>query len=227
MSYNDVDAVKEAITEQTAAILVEPIQGEGGVNLPDDDYLARLSDFCQESGILLLLDEIQTGFGRTGKWFAFMHDERVKPDMICMAKGLGGGFPIGAVALGPRLPQFHTGDHGSTFGGNPLACAAALAAIQVLEEERLPERSAEMGAYFLQQLLTLDSPKIRQIRGKGLIIGIELKTKVQKYLKALQEEHKIVVMVCGATVLRLVPPLIVEKTHIDRTVDALQKLLKG
>ncbi|MBD3306813.1 aminotransferase class III-fold pyridoxal phosphate-dependent enzyme, partial [candidate division KSB3 bacterium] len=130
--YNDVEAVKEAITDQTAAILVEPIQGEGGVNVPDDDYLAQLSDRCQESGVLLLLDEIQTGFGRTGHWFAFRHDNRIKPDMVCMAKGMGGGVPIGCVAVGPRIPALKSGDHGSTFGGNPLACASALAAIQVI-----------------------------------------------------------------------------------------------
>jgi len=224
--YNDVEAVKEAITAQTAAILVEPVQGEGGVFVPDEEYLAQLSDLCQECGVLLLLDEIQTGFGRTGKWFAFLHDERVKPDMVCMAKGLGGGFPIGAVALGPRLPQFQSGDHGSTFGGNPLACAAALAVIQAIEEEGLLDRSAEMGAYLLERLQTIHSPLIREIRGKGLMAGIELKAKAQKYLKALQTDYKIVVMICGTTVLRLVPPLIVEKAHIDRTVEALRKLLE-
>ncbi len=223
--YNDVEAVRQAVTDQTAAILVEPVQGEGGVFVPDDDYLAQLSDFCQETGILLLLDEIQTGFGRTGKWFAFMHDERVKPDIVCMAKGLGGGFPIGAVALSPRIPKFRPGDHGSTFGGNPLACAAALAALQSIEEEKLLENSAEMGAYLLEQLQTIDSPIIRTIRGKGLMVGIELKTKVQKYLKALQIEQRIIVMVCGATVLRLVPPLIVTKEHIDRTVEAIRSVL--
>ena len=223
--YNDVEAVKEAITDQTAAILVEPVQGEGGVNVPDADYLAQLSEICQETGILLLFDEIQTGFGRTGKWFAFMHDERVKPDIVCMAKGLGGGFPIGAAALGPRIPQFHSGDHGSTFGGNPLASAAALAALQTIEEEKLVENSAKMGEYFLKQLQTIDSPKIREIRGKGLIIGIEFKTKVQKYLKALQQDHRVVVMVCGATVIRLVPPLIVQKEHIDRAVEAIRAVL--
>ncbi|MDY0091169.1 MAG: acetylornithine/succinylornithine family transaminase [Candidatus Vecturithrix sp.] len=224
--YNDVEAVKESLTENTAAILVEPIQGEGGVFVPDENYLAQLSDVCQECGVLLLVDEIQTGFGRTGQWFAFLHDKRVKPDMVCMAKGLGSGFPIGAVAVGPRLPQFHPGDHGSTFGGNPLACAAALATIQVIEEENLIDHSAEMGTYLLEQLRTIHSPLIREIRGKGLMAGIELKTKAQKYLKALQTDHKIVAMVCGTTVLRLVPPLIIEKSHIDRTVEALRVLLE-
>lgn len=223
--YNDVEAVKEAVTDQTAAILVEPVQGEGGVFVPDDDYLVQLSDFCQETGILLLLDEIQTGFGRTGRWFAFMHDDRIKPDIVSIAKGLGGGFPIGATAVGPRIPKFKSGDHGSTFGGNPLACAAALAAIQTIEEENLIENSAKMGAYLLEQVRTIDAPIIRNIRGKGLMVGIELKTKVQKYLKALQMEHKVIVMVCGATVLRFLPPLIVQKEHIDHTVEALRAVL--
>ncbi len=223
--YNDVRAVKDAITDQTAAIVVEPVQGEGGVFTPDDEYLAQLSRICQDSGVLLMLDEIQTGFGRTGRWFAFLHDERVKPDIVCMAKGLGGGFPIGATAVGPRIPQFKTGVHGSTFGGNPLACAAALAAIQTIEEEGLVQHSAEMGAYLLERLQTIESPKIRAIRGKGLMVGVELKTKVQKYLKTLQMDHKIIVMVCGSTVLRLVPPLIVQKEHIDRTVEALLAVL--
>ena len=168
---------------------------------------------------LLVIDEVQTGFGRTGRWFASEHMEIV-PDIMSLGKAIAGGYPMGAVALGSRIGQLSKGTHGSTFGGNPLACAASLAAISAYEEEGLIERSAELGAYLLNSLKTLKSPLVREIRGLGLMVGIELKTRVTPVLRALMARG-VLALPAGPTVLRLLPPLVITREELDQAVEAI------
>jgi acetylornithine/succinyldiaminopimelate/putrescine aminotransferase len=173
---------------------------------------------------LLVVDEVQTGFGRTGRMFACDH-HALGPDLLCLGKALGGGLPMGAVALGPRVARLTPGIHGSTFGGNPLACAAALASLEVLEEEELPARALAHGEHLLTRLRALDSPAVREVRGLGLMIGIELKTRVTPYLEALLERG-ILALPAGATVLRLLPPLNTPLSDLDEALDVLAELLR-
>ncbi|GAC1428605.1 MAG: hypothetical protein NVSMB65_01870 [Chloroflexota bacterium] len=174
-------------------------------------------------GALLIVDEVQTGFGRTGRMWACEHDE-VTPDILCMAKSMAGGLPMGAVAIGPRVGEIPGGTHGSTFGGNPLACAAALATLRVIADERLVERAAEHGAYLLERLNALQAPVVREVRGQGLIVGLELKEKVQPFLQALLARG-VLALPAGPTVLRLLPPLVITREQIDRVLDALRDVL--
>lgn len=226
--YNDLEAVKKAINANTVGILVEPIQGEAGVNVPDDGFLKGLEKICRENNVLLACDEIQTGFCRTGKLFAFMH-EGVDPDLIIMGKALGGGvFPVSAVAANEKiLGVFKPGTHGSTFGGNPLGCAVAMAAIDVLVEENLSERSAELGAYFMEQLRGLKSDKVRLVRGKGLLIGLVLKESAGKariYTSKLKELG----VLCKEThdwIIRFAPPLIITREEIDLAMEQIRKVI--
>ena len=221
--YNDIAALEAAVNDQTAAVILEPVQGEGGVYPADDAYLEAARRICTERGALLIVDEIQTGFGRTGKLFAVLHSG-VTPDILCCAKAIAGGLPMGAVLIAQSVKNLVPGVHGSTFGGNPLSCATALAALTVIEEEDLPKQSAEKGAYLKEKLQEINSPLIREVRGKGLMIGIELKVKVQPYIKALQE-RKILALNAGLTVIRLLPPLVITYTQIDHLVEEITTVL--
>jgi acetylornithine/LysW-gamma-L-lysine aminotransferase len=221
--YNNIEALEKAITDQTAAFIIEVVQGEGGVYVADPAYVQAARRICDEHGTLLIVDEVQSGFGRTGKWFAVQHTG-VTPDLLCCAKSLAGGVPMGAVLIGPAVKNLVPGVHGSTFGGNPLSCAAAVASLTAIEEEDLPNQAAEKGAYLMQKLRQIDSPLIREIRGQGLMIGIELKQKVQSHLKILQERH-ILALNAGLTVIRLLPPLVITYPQIDHLVNVLTEIL--
>ena len=224
--YGDVAALRAAITPNTCAFLVEPIQGESGIVIPLAGFLKEAAAICKENRVLLVVDEIQSGLGRTGKLFAYMH-EGIRPDAIIVGKALSGGFyPVSAVLASKEvLGVFHPGDHGSTFGGNPLACAVARAALRVLVEEKLPERSAELGAYFLEQLRTLRSPDLKEVRGRGLWIGIELHSKARPYCEALKEEG----ILCKEThdrVIRIAPPLVITREEIDWAFERIRKVIE-
>jgi ornithine--oxo-acid transaminase len=224
--FDDVDALRRAITPNTCAFLVEPIQGEAGILLPRGGYLKKCEELCRKNNVLFVLDEIQSGLGRTGKLFAYMH-ENVVPDMVIVGKALSGGYyPVSAV-LSQRevLGVFDPGDHGSTFGGNPLACAIARAALQVLTEEKLVERSAELGDYFLGKLKTLHAPHIVEVRGRGLWIGIELTGTARPYCERLKDEG----ILCKEThdrVIRVAPPLVIDRDEIDWAFERFKKVLQ-
>jgi len=224
MSYNNIEALDKAVTEKTAAVILEAVQGEGGIYPASAEYLQAAQRICHERGALFIVDEVQSGFGRTGKMFAFQHSG-VIPDMVCCAKSLAGGVPMGATLIGERVQQIVAGAHGSTFGGNPLSCAAALAALAAIEEEDLVAQAAEKGEYFMEKLKVIRSPLIREVRGLGLMIGVELKQKVAPYLKALQD-RRILVLNAGMTVIRFLPPLVITYEQLDRVVAALDDALK-
>jgi ornithine--oxo-acid transaminase len=224
--FGDARALAEAITPNTCAFLVEPIQGEAGILIPPTGFLWEASAICRRHTVLLVADEIQSGLGRTGKLFAYMH-EGIRPDILIIGKALGGGFyPISAMlAAREILEVFKPGDHGSTFGGNPLACAVARAALRVIVEEKLPERSAELGTYFLCLLRTLRNPDIREVRGKGLWIGIELQAAARPYCEALKNAG----ILCKEThdrVIRIAPPLIIRRDEIDWAFERLQRVFE-
>jgi acetylornithine/LysW-gamma-L-lysine aminotransferase len=221
--YDDIEAAREAITEETAAVVVESLKGEGGVHPASHEYLQALREICTETGALLIVDEILTGFGRTGRCFGFEH-AGIVPAIVAMAKGIAGGLPMGAVAWRGTLGQLAGGTHGSTFGGNPLACAAAIAAITTLRDENLIQQSAEKGAWLIEQLLALELEQVREIRGRGLMIGLELKGRVTPVLQTLQDEG-ILALPAGATVLRLLPPLIITQDEMQQIVDAIGRIL--
>ena len=223
VAYNNIEALEKAITEQTAAFILEVVQGEGGVYVADPAYVQAARRICDERGALLIVDEVQSGFGRTGKMFAIMHSG-VTPDLLCCAKSLAGGVPMGAVLIGPAVKNLVPGIHGSTFGGNPLSCAAAVAALTAIQEENLAGQAAEKGVYLKEKLQAINSPLIREVRGQGLMVGIELKQKVQPYLKALQERH-ILALNAGLTTIRLLPPLVITKPQLDHLVDVLTEVL--
>jgi acetylornithine/N-succinyldiaminopimelate aminotransferase len=228
--FGNLEAVEVVMSEQIAAVLVEPIQGEGGVRVPPDDFLPGLRDMCNEHGALLICDEIQTGLGRTGKWFACEH-WGVEPDIISMAKALGGGFPVGC--FGARrevMGSFSPGDHASTFGGNPLACAAGIATIKTLRRLKLPQRAAKLGEYFLQRLKELKEKHdcIKEVRGKGLLLGMELESKeLAEEIVTKARERGFLINLTAESVLRFTPPLIVERYHISNLVEALDLILGG
>jgi len=221
--YNNLEKLDAAIDENTAAVILEAVQGEGGVHPGDAEYLLGAQELCRERGALLIMDEIQTGFGRTGKMFAVDHYD-LSPDIMTVAKSMAGGFPMGATLLGERVIELNKGIHGSTFGGNPLAAAASLAALNALVDEKLPERAAELGAYLVEELKKIESPIIRTVRGMGLMVGIEIKNKVAPYLRALTERG-VLALPAGMTVLRLLPPLVIEKEQLDEVVAILKEVL--
>jgi acetylornithine/LysW-gamma-L-lysine aminotransferase len=223
VAYNNVEALDKAVNEETAAVILEVVQGEGGVYPATMEYIQAARRICDERGALLIVDEIQTGFGRTGKMFAIQHFG-VMPDMLTCAKSLAGGVPMGAVLIGSKVQNLVPGVHGSTFGGNPLSCAAANAALDVIIGEDLPGQAAAKGAYLMDKLKEINSPNIREVRGLGLMIGIEMKQKVTGYIKALQEK-KVIALNAGMTVIRLLPPLVITYEQIDRVVDALTEVL--
>ncbi len=219
---NKIDKLAAAVDEHTAAVMLELVQGEGGVNIAEREYIAAVRKLCTERGALLIIDEIQTGFGRTGKLFACEHYD-LQPDMMTLAKAIAGGVPMGALLLSERV-QVEPGMHGTTFGGNPMACAGALATLSVLETAALPQRAEEMGAYFEQRLMEKPLAQVRSVRRLGLMIGLELKGKVQPVLAALLERG-VIALPAGATVLRLLPPLVINKAQLDEVVAHLQALL--
>lgn len=224
---DNLEKVEEAITEKTAAILVEPIRGEGGVRLPPEGFLKGLRDICDEKKVMLIFDEVQTGFGRTGKVFACEHWS-VIPDVLCLAKSVAGGLPMGVtIAKEDVMASFRVGEHTSTFSGNPLICAAACAAIEVLIEAKLPERAATLGKYFKGQLENLQARHgiIREVRGLGLMLGVELRFDVLNVLmKSL--ENGVIILDAGKNVLRFLPPLVIEKVQIDKVISILDMVLE-
>lgn len=224
--FGDARALREAITPNTCAFLVEPIQGEAGIVIPPEGFLRESAEICRKNNVLLMADEIQSGLGRTGKLFAYMH-ERITPDVLIVGKALAGGFyPVSAVLASREiLGVYNPGDHGSTFGGNPMGCAIARTALRVLIEERMVERSAELGAYFLTLLQTLRSSDVKEVRGKGLWIGIELRSPARPYCEALKEEG----ILCKEThdrVIRIAPPLIIRRQEIDWAFEQIAKVIQ-
>jgi acetylornithine/LysW-gamma-L-lysine aminotransferase len=221
--YNDLESMAETIDDHTAAVLVEVVQGEGGVYVGDPAYFEGLRRLCDQRGALLIFDEVQTGFGRTGKMFAAQHLS-VLPDIMALGKGLGGGLPMGAAIWSETLGTLKSGSHGSTFGGNPLACAASRAVIQVMAEEDLPGRAARLGEWLMRELQAIDSAQIREVRGLGLMIGVQLRSRVNPALKTLSEEG-IWALPAGPTVLRLLPPLIISETDLQTVVSKISGVL--
>ncbi len=220
--YNNVDAVDSILIENAnvAAMLVEPIQGEGGIIIPDEGYLRMLRELCDKHEILLMLDEVQTGNGRTGKWFCFQY-ENIQPDVVATAKGLGNGIPIGACLAKQYVAELFTpGSHGSTFGGNPLACRASLATLETIESENLCENAAQLGAHMINSFRKKFSTSkyVKEVRGRGLMIGIELTIPCSQ-LVDICLKHKLLVNVTADSVIRLLPPLILEKAHADTIVE--------
>ncbi|MEE0939337.1 acetylornithine transaminase [Methanobrevibacter sp.] len=222
--YNDIEAIKEAITENTAAIIVEPIQGEGGINVPDIEYLKEIEKICHEKDIVFIVDEVQTGFGRCGTLFAHELFD-VKPDIMTMAKGIGGGVPMGGILATEKVAEaFVPGDHGTTFGGGPLVCAAANAVLDTIIDENILDNVNEVGNYFISELKKLDKDIIADVRGKGLMVGIELTKPGAEYVDKLREAGFLINCTAG-NVLRFVPPLIITKEEIDEFVKALDEIL--
>ncbi|MHB1294877.1 MAG: aspartate aminotransferase family protein [Anaerolineae bacterium] len=223
VAYNDLSALAAAVDERTAAVILEVIQGEGGVNPGTTEFLLGARELCDRAGALLIVDEVQTGFGRTGRLFACQHHD-LRPDILCVAKGIAGGVPMGAVLFGASVTNIKPGVHGSTFGGNPLACAAALAAIDVIESEGLPEQAARKGEWVRARLAGLPGRQVREVRGQGLMIGIELRDRVTPVLRALMEEG-VLALPAGNTVLRLLPPLVIADEDLAAACDAVEKVL--
>lgn len=225
--YGDADALRMAITPNTCAFLVEPIQGEAGIIIPPQGYLREAASVCRGNRVLIMCDEIQSGLGRTGALFAYMH-EAITPDVVIVGKALSGGFyPVSAVLASKEvLGVFNPGDHGSTFGGNPLACAVARTALRVLVDEQMVQRSATLGRYFLEQLQAIQNRDIKEIRGKGLWIGIELYTAARPYCEALKEQG----VLCKEThdrVIRIAPPLTISREEIDWAIERIRKVIEA
>ena len=220
--FNNPDKLRKAVGADTAAVILEPVQGEGGIRPASAEFLRAAREVCDETGALLVFDEIQTGFCRTGRMFAC---ERygVVPDMLCLAKAIAGGVPLGAVLADERI-QLPPGKHGTTFGGNPLACAAALAAIGFMQEERLHERAQVLGARFRERFEAARLDRVRALRQIGLMIGVELKERCRPYIEALAAEG-VPTLPAGTTVIRMLPPLVITEGQIDEVVDALARVL--
>lgn len=223
--YGDIEALKASITPNTAGFLFEPIQGEAGINIPPTGFIKEAFDLCKANNILFVADEIQAGLGRSGKLFA-CDWEGVIPDMYILGKALGGGvFPISCVVANRDvLGVFNPGSHGSTFGGNPLACAVSLASLEVIEEEKLIERSLELGTYFMEQLKEINNPVIKEIRGRGLFIGVELTEPARGYCEKLKEQG----LLCKEThdtVIRFAPPLVITKAELDWAIERIKQVL--
>ncbi len=227
VDYNDLASLEAAMDDDVCCVLLEPIQGEGGVRVPDEGYLKGVRELCDKHDALLIFDEIQTGVARTGKWFGYMHSG-VKPDVMTFAKGIGGGFPVSGFCVTERLAHvFKPGDHGGTFGGNPLACAAICATLTTLKSEGLVERTAEKGEYFMDELRKVAAKyptKVKEVRGKGLLIGIELTAAGAPVVQHCLQ-HGVVVNCTAGNVIRLAPPLIITKEEIDTIVKAIDGAL--
>lgn len=223
ISYNKVEDLKAAVSEKTAAVILELVQGEGGVYPIDPKFLKAARTICDAAGALLIVDEVQTGVGRTGAFLASHHFE-TSPDMICMAKSIAGGMPMGAVLINEKLGKLPKAVHGSTFGGNPLACALGLETINIVEAEGLCQNTVELGVYFIDALKQIDSPLIREVRGMGLMVGVELKTKVAPVIREMQALG-VLVLPAGMTVVRFLPPLVIKKIQIDKVVEVFKQVL--
>ena len=226
--FGDIEALRAAINSNTVAFLVEPIQGEGGIIIPPEGYLKAAQKLCAENNVLLIADEIQTGLGRTGKLFASDHED-VKPDMVILGKALSGGaYPVSVVLSSAEiLGVFNPGDHGSTYGGNPLGCAVAQTALEVLVEEKMIENSAKLGDYFQDKLRAIPSPHVKEVRGKGLLVGVELKPEAgggRKFCEALQERG-VLAKTAHANVIRFAPPLIISKEDLDWALEIIEDVL--
>ena len=226
--YGDARAIEKAITPNTAAVMLEPIQGEGGVIMPPDGYLKQVAEICKKNNVLLMADEIQTGLARTGKLFACEYED-VRPDVMIVGKAMAGGFyPVSAILADTALlGLFKPGEHGSTFGGNPLAAAVARAALRVIREERLAERSQQLGEYFMEQLSEIPSPHVKEVRGRGLLIGVELKKSAggaRRFCEALQEKG-ILAKETHENVIRFAPPLVIDKETIDWALPSIRDVL--
>ncbi len=225
VAFNDMDAVKAAAGKDTAAVIIEPVQGEGGINVADHDFMAALDDFCKNEDIVLIFDEVQCGMGRTGKLFAKEHFG-VQPDILTLAKALGGGVPVGAILSNEKVSAaISPGDHGTTFGGNPLACAAALAVLDALEKEDLPKQAAEKGNWLRQKIHNLNMPDITEIRGLGLMTGVVFKFDT-KPLVIQMLKNGVLSNATAGNVLRLVPPLNISYSELEELLDVLVRSLK-
>jgi acetylornithine/LysW-gamma-L-lysine aminotransferase len=221
--YNNIAKLEAALGDDTAAVLLEPVQGEGGVRVGRKQYFEEVRDLCDANNVLLIMDEVQTGFGRTGTLFAC--EQFAVPDILCLAKAIAGGLPMGAVLCSEKI-KVPVKSHTSTFGGNPTTCAAALASLNVIETEGLVENAKILGEYFLGELRQIESKKVREVRGLGLMIGIELKEKAGPYVQKLMEQS-VIALLAGATVIRLLPPLVISKKEIDTVVSALKDILSN
>jgi ornithine--oxo-acid transaminase len=223
--YGDAEALEKAIRPNTAAVMLEPIQGEGGVIIPPAGYLKRVAEICRKNHVLFMADEIQTGLGRTGKLFASLYED-VRPDVTIIGKALAGGFyPVSAVLADKEiLGLFQPGEHGSTFGGNPLGAAVARAALKVIRDENLVERSHTLGEYFMEQLAEIPSPHVKEVRGKGLLIGVELKSSARRFCEALQQKG-ILAKETHDSVIRFAPPLIIDRETIDWALPSIREVL--
>ena len=225
VAYDDIDALGAAVDERTSAIILEPIQGEGGIYAPSDDYLPAVAEIARRSGALLILDEIQTAF-RTGTLFA-CEQSGVVPDILCVSKGIANGFPLAVTLVTEEVAaKIPAGSHGSTFGGNPLACAAGEATLRALREEDRFAQATRVGTYFLERLRGLNHPKIRDVRGRGLMIGVELRERATKHLRGLQERG-VICLSAGATTLRFLPPMLLTEEDVDRAVPIIGAALTG
>jgi acetylornithine/LysW-gamma-L-lysine aminotransferase len=216
--------MEQAIDDQTAAVILEVVQGEGGVIPGDGEYLRGVQALCHEWGALFIVDEVQTGFGRTGRMFAAEYYS-LKPDLMCLAKGIAGGLPMGAVLIGPRLGDLPKKAHGTTFGGNPLACAAALAAIHFIESEELPQRAAGLGAKLLAGLKAIPSPAVREVRGLGLMVAVELKSSAAPFLETLAARG-VLALSAGSNVIRFLPPLVISEVDVETVVNRVGDVLQ-
>ena len=227
VDFNDLAAIQAATTKLTCAIMLEPIQGEGGVNMPDDDYLKKVRDWCDEKGLLLILDEVQTGIGRTGSLYAYQQ-YGIEPDIMTLAKGLGGGVPIGAFLAKEQACVFKLGEHGTTFGGNPLICAAAFDVLSYIIEKKIPDHAARMGQYLCSGLRELAGKYavIKEVRGKGLLVAVQFNREIAAEVVSSCLERGIIINKAKADVIRFIPPLIVKKAEIDRAIDVLGEVLK-
>ena len=224
-SHGNIETVKELINENTVAIFCELIQGEGGIHLVPDDFPKALRELCDENDLILVIDEVQTGFGRTGKMFSFEH-YNIVPDILCVAKAIAGGLPMGATIASEDLyNKFQNGEHGTTYGGNPIVCAAANAVIDIIREERLIENSATQGEKILKDLNNLaeESRFIRTVRGKGLMIGVEYRKKVKELIQKA-EKMQVLFLNAGLTVIRLVPPLVINDSQVEKVLDVMHKI---
>ena len=226
VEFNSVEAIKKATTESTCAVMLEPIQGESGVNLPDEDYLPRVRRWCDEAGILLILDEIQTGLGRTGTLFAY-EQYSVEPDVMTLAKGLANGIPIGAILAKEKASVFTSGEHGSTFGGNPLACAAACATLKFIIDNDVPAAAKQVGQYFIGKLESLRRKYsiITDIRGRGLLVAMEFNSDIAQQLVMACLERGLLVNKVKPSALRFMPALIITNKEVDEAIDILDKAL--
>ncbi|MYL32288.1 ornithine--oxo-acid transaminase [Pontibacillus yanchengensis] len=225
--YGDVEALKEAITENTVGFIFEPIQGEAGINIPPEGFLKEAFDVCKENNVLYIADEIQAGLGRSGKMFA-CDWENVSPDILILGKALGGGvFPISCVVANKDiLGVFTPGSHGSTFGGNPLACAVSVASLEVIEEEKLPSRSLELGQYMKAELEKINNPIIKEVRGKGLFVGVELTEPARKYCEQLKQRG-VLCKETHETVIRFAPPLVIKQEDLDWAIEKIKEVLEA